>query len=480
MYYIKLLRLPFAALVFIFPAAVFSFVVALIYGESRTYAVFAVSAVTAVLLSVPACFSIKRNPPKIHIRDGFFVVTFTWIFLAFFGAIPYFFQSEGFTFTDSVFESACAFATSGSTINNVEILPHALLFWRSISHWIGGMGIILLTVALLPLLGVGGFQLVKAESSGPEKEKITPKIRAAAKMLWCFYCMLTLFAFALYAAGGMNVFDALCHAFTTLATGGISTKNNGLAYYNSGYLNMICALFMLLAAVNFNLYYKIMRGNIREVIYNSELRGYIGIFIAASALITISAYPQYGSAGAAIHDAVFQVSSFLSTSGSVITDYSRWPPLAQAVLFLLMFTGGCSGSTAGGIKIIRHIVLYKQMANEMRRMIYPRGVFSIQLDHKVGRKDVVYGVAGFISLYISIVAITTLVTAGAGFDILTSLSAALAVLGNVGSGFGSIGPGCSYSIFPDYIKWFYIVVMIAGRLELWTMILLFRREYWRS
>jgi trk system potassium uptake protein TrkH len=341
------------------------------------------------------------------------------------------------------------------------------------------MGIVLLTVALLPLLGIGGFQLIKAEAPGPEKEKITPKITVTAKILWLAYCVLTLFLFGLYLLGGMGWFDALCHGLTTMASGGVSTRNGGIASFHSPFIEGVSTVFMLLTAINFNLYFRLLRGKFRDIAANTELRVYLGIFFVAAAALTLSLIPVYGSPGAALRYASYQAASILSTTGSAITDYEQWPGLARMVLFILMFIGGCSGSTAGGLKVIRHAVLWKQMGNMLRRTLHPRGVFSIQLNKRVGRKDVIYGVAGFFCLYLMVVAATALVTAASGADVFSAFSAALSITGNVGVGFGAVGPAHNYRAFPDHIKWLFSFVMIAGRLELWTVFLLFRPLYWR-
>jgi trk system potassium uptake protein TrkH len=385
------------------------------------------------------------------------------------------------SYCDAIFESSCGFATTGmTTFTNVEALPHSLLLWRSMSHWIGGMGIILLTVALMPLLGVGGFQLVKAETSGLEKERLTPKITAAAKVLWGVYCVFTLILVLLYRLGGMGWFDAVCHAFTVISTGGVSTKNMGFAFYDSAFIDWVTVVFMLLGALNFNMYYRIIRGKFSDLAHNTESRVYALIFIAAALVIGVSLIPRYGSFGSALRLGSFQAASILTTTGSTRADYTAWPPVAQGMLFCLMFIGGCSGSTAGGIKVIRITVLFKQTWNELRRILYPQGVFSIQLNRKVGRKDVVYGVAGFVFLYFAIVTVTTLVTAASGFDVLSSFSAALSVTGNIGTGFGAVRPFNTYSAFPDHLKLFYSLVMIAGRLELWTVFVLLTPEYWKG
>jgi trk system potassium uptake protein TrkH len=277
----------------------------------------------------------------------------------------------------------------------------------------------------------------------------------------------------------MSFFDAICHAFTTMASGGVSTRNAGLAYYNSAFIDGTAAVFMLLAGLNFNLYYRLLRGKIKDVLTNTEGRAYLLIFSISAGVITLVLTPVYGSVGTALRYAAYHAASILSTTGSAIVDYESWPIIARGILFCLMFIGGCSGSTAGGIKVIRHVVLWKQAGNELRRSIYPRGVFSVQLNRKVGRKDVVYGVAGFAALYCLIIAAVTLITAASGTDVFSSFSTALSVTGNVGVGFGAIGPEKNYAGFADHLKWIYSFVMIAGRLELWTVFILFTPEFWR-
>ena len=457
-----------------------SLVAAFITGETAMVRAFLFPLVAGIILILPAALFINRSPPNLRARDGFLLVFLTWIFSSIAGSIPYYLSPLNMKFYDAIFESTCGFATTGATtLSDVEALPRSLLLWRSTSHWAGGMGIILLTVALLPLLGVGGFQLIKAEVPGPEKDKFTPRITAAAKILWGVYCIFTVILALLYRLGGMEWFDAVCHSFTIMATGGVSTKNAGFGYYNSPFIDWVTVIFMLLGALNFNMYYRISRGKFRDLLQNTESRVYFFIFVIAALVISLILIPQYGSFGEALRFGSFQTASILTTTGNARIDYSTWPPLAQAVLFCLMFIGGCSGSTAGGIKVIRHTVLFKQAWNELRRILYPKGVFSIQLNKKVGRKDVVYGVAGFVFLYFMIVGTTTLITAAAGFDLFSSFSAALSVTGNIGTGFGAVGPNHDFSVFPPHLKLFFSLVMIAGRLELWTVFVLFTPEYWK-
>jgi trk system potassium uptake protein TrkH len=449
-------------------------------GDAVMIRAFALPMLAAASLALPGFLSLRNKKMNLNAGDGFLLVFVTWVLAGFLGAVPFYLAGKGISFTDSLFESACALATTGGTvINDIEALPRPLLLWRSCAHWSGGMGIVLISVALMPLLGIGGFQLIKAEVPGPEKEKITPKISVTAKLLWLAYGVLTALLFFLYRMGGMDSFDAVCHSLTTIASGGVSTRNRGLAYFDSPFIDGVSTVFMLLAGINFNLYYRLMRKEFRDIRNNTELRVYLAIFFAAAGIITVSLIPVYGSAPAALRYASYQAASILSTTGAAVTNYEAWPGIAQMTIFTLMLIGGCSGSTAGGVKVIRHAVLWKQMGNEMRRNLFPKGVFSVQINKRVGRRDVVYGAAAFVFLYGMVVLATTLITAASGTDIFSSFSAALSVTGNVGVGFGAIGPARNYSGFPDHVKWLYSLVMTAGRLELWTVFVLFTPAYRR-
>jgi len=458
-----------------------SLVAALVLKEYVIVRAFLIPISIGLIVALPSALLIRKTPLSIRPRDGFLLVFLVWILSSLVGSLPYYFSQLNMTVCDSIFESSCGFATTGATtLSDIEIMPKPLLLWRSMSHWAGGMGIILLTVALMPLLGVGGFQLVKAETPGPEKDKLTPRINAAAKVLWLFYCAFTVVLAVLYKLGGMEWFDAVCHSFAIMATGGVSTKNAGFAFYNSAFIDWVTVIFMIFAALNFNLYYRIIQGKFSDFAHNTEVKAFFLILIVAAVIITLNLIPQYGSFADALRFGSFQAVSILTTTGNARTDFTLWPSLAQTILLFLMVIGGCSGSTAGGVKVIRHTVLFKQAWNELRRIIYPQGVFSIQLNQKVGRKDVVYGVAGFVFIYFLIAAITTLITAAAGFDIFSSFSASLSIISNTGVGFGVVGPFKNFSMFPGYLKLLYSLVMIAGRLELWTVLVLFTPEYWKG
>lgn len=456
-------------------------VTALVLGESATIRAFLIPLVIGIVLVLPIAFYNPKMPMGIRPRDGFLLVFMSWILASVIGGLPYYLSGLDLHFSDAIFESTCGFtATGATTFTDVESLPRSILLWRSMTHWAGGMGIVLLTVALLPLLGVGGFQLIKAEIPGPEKDsKITPRVTEMAKVLWGVYCIFSLILILLYRLGGMKWFDAVCNSFTIIATGGPSTKNSGFSFYHSPFIDWVTMIFMIFGALNFNLYYRIVRGKFRDFFDNTEIRAFFAILVIGTIIISLAILPKYGSLKEALRMGAFQTTSYLSSTGISLTDYTAWPPLAQGVLFCLMFVGGCSASTAGGIKVIRWTVLFKQAFNEMRRILYPQGVFSIRLNRKVGRKDVVYGVAGFIFLYFVITAFTTLVTAAAGYDLFSSFVTALSMIGNIGSGFGIVSPGHSYSTFPGYIKLLYSLVMIIGRLELWGFFVLLTPEYWR-
>jgi trk system potassium uptake protein TrkH len=449
-------------------------------GDADSFRAFAWPIGASALAAAAAFWLGRRTPIRLTARDGFLLVALAWVAAAFFGAVPYLLSGAIPNLADAFFETMSGLTTTGASIlADVEALPRAVHFWRGMTHWLGGMGIVLLTVALLPLLGVGGFQLVKAETPGPEKDKILPTITATAKILWLIYVGLTALQTVLLMAGGMDWFDAVYHSFASMATGGFSTRNKSVGYYDSAWIDYVCGVFMFLAGGNFSLYYRVLKGKWRDLVTNTEMRVYLGIVLAATLAIALSILPQYGSFAQAWRFSFFQVSSIVTTTGFVTADFDQWHGLAKFVLLILMFIGGCSGSTAGGIKVIRHVVLAKQAGNEMRRMIYPRGVFAIRLNGKVGRKDVVYGVAGFVFVYLALVFVVSLVVASTNASLMTSLSAALATLGNIGPGFDAVGPTLNYSLFPDYVKWTLAFAMFAGRLELWTVFLLFKPEFWR-
>jgi len=455
----------------------------LAYGEISTLSAFYLPMAATILIAVVVLLltsRIQRN--RFSYRDAFFFVSVSWIGASLLGAMPFVISGYIPRIADAFFETMSGFTTTGATIlTEIESLPKSILFWRSLTHWLGGMGIVVLIVAIFPMLGMGGFQVVKAEMPGPSVDRITPKITGTAKILWFIYMGLTVLETALLMLGGMSFFDALTHTFGTLATGGFSPKNPSVGFYQSGYIDAVITVFMLMAGINFNLYFRLLSGKISDLVQNTELKAYLLIFFIATALMTLDLSLHGGmTPRSGLRYASFQAATILTTTGFVTADYSLWPSLSQGVLFILMFIGGCAGSTGGGVKVVRIVILLKQGLNEMRRLIHPRGVFTIRINKKGGRKDIVYAVSGFVFLYAAALLLTTLVVAGAGNDIATSISTALVTLGNIGPGFGKIGPVFNYAFLPEGVKWYLSFIMMAGRLELFTVLILFMPGFWKK
>lgn len=458
-----------------------SLVWAFVDGETGTvraflFPVVAVGVLAAVILTVT-----RRDERGVSTRDGFLMVTLGWLAVSVFGALPFYLSGAIPGFVDAFFETMSGFTTTGASIlTEIESLPRSMLFWRSLTHWLGGMGIIVLTVAIFPILGIGGLQLLKAEAPGPRVDKLTPKVTETAKILWASYLLLSLAETILLLLGGLNLFDALTHTFGTMATGGFSPKNASVGHYDSAYVDAVITLFMVLAGVNFVMYHKIVTRRYASIVRDTEFRVYISIFVVVTAITTIGLLPYYGTVSQSARYASFQVASILTTTGYATGDFAAWPYIPQIMLFLLMFIGGSSGSTGGGIKVVRIVTMIKQGWNEMRYLVYPRGVFTIRLSGERLRKDIVYAITGFVMLYMVLLLVTMVIVAAAGNDILTALSTALATLGNIGPGFGRIGPTLNYAFFPAWLKAYLAVIMMLGRLEIYTVLVLFTARYWRD
>lgn len=415
-------------------------------------------------------------------RDGFLLVTLSWVLAAFFGALPFYISGSMASLTDAFFESMSGFTTTGASIlTDIESLPKPILFWRSLTHWLGGMGIVVLIVAIFQFLGGGGLHLLKAETPGPTVDKITPRITEMAKILWGAYVVLTLVEIILLMIGGMDLFEASTHTFGTMATGGFSPKAKSAGHYSSPFIHWVITVFMLLAGINFILYYRLVTGKLKNIFRNTELKVYLSIFFIATVVIAFSLYGNvFSSLSKSLRFAGFQAASILTTTGFSIDNFSQWPLLARMTLFTLMFIGGCSGSTGGGIKVIRIITLFKLGINEMKYLLHPRGIFDIKIEGNTVKKNILYAVSGFFFLYIFLLLAISLVVASGGNNILTSFSTALVTLGNIGPGFGRIGPALNYAFYPDYIKWTLSFAMMAGRLELFTVLVLFTPLFWKK
>ena len=474
-------RLIFIILAIVGLSLVFPILTALSCGELSVIPSFAAPLGVSVLIGVIFYFAGKKTKINFSIRNVFAFVALAWISISVFGSVPLLLSGVIPNFYDALFESVSGFSTTGATIlSDVESIPRSINFWRCQMHWLGGMGIIALTVALLPLLGVGSFQLIKAESTGPEKGQITPKMANTAKTLWLLYVGFTVAHAIALKICGMDVIDSICHAFSTLGTGGFSSKNASIGAYNSLAIEIVCTVFMFLAGVNFSLYFYVITGKFDEVKKNSELKAYISLFLICIGMITLVLVPHYGSFAKALRYSSFQVASVMTTTGYATDDFTTWPYAAQFFIFLLFFTGGCSGSTSGGFKIIRWVVLKKQAKNEMLKMLHPHGVFTISLNDKPGRKDLVFNVAAFAFVYFMLVMISTMISTFCGLDIFTSFTASLSMTGSVGPAFGKLNPSQNFGIIPPFLKYWYCFVMIAGRLELYNLIIFLFPDYWKK
>lgn len=475
------IRLHIILLAIISVSMIIPLVCAIAYNESAAAKAFALPFCVCFIAGIIFLIAGRKQKMTLSARSGFAVVALCWITASFLGAVPFVLSGTIPSVTDAFFESVSGFTTTGATIlADVENLPRSINVWRTEMHWLGGMGIVALTVALFPVLGVGGFQLIKAETTGPEKGKITSKITDTAKILWFIYLGFTAAQTVFLMIAGMDFIDALSYSFSTLGTGGFATKNASIGAYNSAAVDWICTVFMLFAGISFSLYYRLILGKGKELLHNTELKAYIGIVAAAVCIVTAAVLPQYKTVVQSLRYASFQVASFITTTGFSTADYAQWAPAAQMVLFLLMFVGGCSGSTSGNIKVVRWVVLAKQMTNETNRMLHPHGVFSIRLNGRAGRKDIVYSVSAFIFLYLMLVLITAIIASFDGADLLTSFSTALTLVGNIGVGFGKIGSGGNFQFFSAAVKWWFCFAMIAGRLELYTMFVFFFPSFWKK
>ena len=341
------------------------------------------------------------------------------------------------------------------------------------------MGIVALTVALLPLLGVGGFQLIKAETTGPDKGKVTSKITNTAKALWLIYFSMTALLFVLLKVAGMDFIDALSHAFSTLGTGGFSTRNASIASFNSPLIEWIITVFMFFAGINFSLFFYLVIGKFKEIKNNSEFKVYVSLSVIIIALVTLILLPSFKNFSDALRIGAFQVFSILSTTGFSTMDFTLWVPAAQFLIFILFFIGGCSGSTSGGIKVVRWIVFQKQVHNELLRMLHPHGIFTVRLNQKPGRKDIVFNVASFMMCYAVLVVLVTFCGTFANLDVFSAFTGALSMVGNVGPGFGQLCPSNNLGFLPAALKWIYMFAMLAGRLEIYTMIMFFVPDFWK-
>ena len=415
-------------------------------------------------------------------REGYVIVAASWALVSAFGALPFVFHGAIPSYTDAFFETISGFTTTGaSVLNNIEQIPRGLLFWRSMTHWLGGMGIIVLSLAVLPLLGVGGSQLFDAEATGPVKDKIHPQIAGTAKRLWGIYVALTLVLTILLMLGGMTFFDSLCHAFSTIATGGFSTKQNSIAFYSSPYIQYVLIFFMFLAGTNFSLHYHALHGRPRNYFRDEEFRWYLVITLGLTVFVFFMILMNDAQANTekSFRDSAFQVVSIISSTGFITADYEKWSSYSSYVFFIMLFFGASAGSTTGGIKIVRLLLLAKNGILELKRLIHPRAVVPVRINGRMVPQNIINNILAFFMLYMLAFVIGSLVMSFTGLDLDSAMGAVAATLGCIGPGIGKVGPVHNFAEITDFGKWVLSFLMLLGRLELFTILVLFSPSFWK-
>ncbi|UCD77749.1 MAG: TrkH family potassium uptake protein [Desulfobacterales bacterium] len=461
---------------------IFPLIVGLYYRDSSVIPLLESMGVTSLAGLILYLIFRKHKVEVINQREGMAIVAVGWTAVGFFGAIPFYLGDGAFTFTDAFFESVSGFTTTGASIlTDIESVSKGLLFWRSFIQWLGGMGIIVLSVAILPFLGVGGMQLYKAEVPTPVPDKLKPRIRDTAMILWQVYALISLLQVVLLMLGGMSLFDALCHTFTTMPTGGFSTRNASIAHYDSVYFDCVIIFFMLLAGINFSLHYQMLRGKTLVFWQDSECRFFLGVVVLLIFAVSLDVFKTvYDTIGEALRYGAFQVVSIVTTTGYATADYEQWPAMSQLILLLCMFIGASAGSTGGGMKCLRIMLCFKYCYKELFSLVHPRAVSHIKIGGKTVPDDVMRSVLGFMALYVGLFAISSVVLAGTGVDFTTSFGAVAASIGNIGPGFGMVGPVENYAGIPTLGKWLLAWCMLLGRLEIFTVIILVVPEFWRK
>ncbi|PYV41797.1 MAG: potassium transporter [Acidobacteria bacterium] len=434
---------------------------------------------------VGASLYVLFPPPatELSLREAFLLVSVVWISVSAFGGLPFYFSSHFATFTDAFFEAASGFTTTGATVlADVEVLPKALQFWRCFSHWLGGMGIVLLGIAIFPLLGLGGMELYRAEFPGAKSEKLKPRIIETVLALWKIYFALTVAQYVALRLAGMSPFESVCHTFSTIGTGGFSTRTSSIAAFNSPIIEYILIVFMLLAGLNFTLHYRLwVEWRPKGFFLDLELRFYLLVLTVSTGTIFLSLIWQSGYAPSlALRNALFQVASIMTTTGFITDNFENWKPLPQLILLALMFIGGCTASTAGGLKASRILLLSKVVGREFKRMVERRAVFAIRFGNQVIPESVIQNLLNLVYLSFLVNFVACLLLAAAGIDVLTSISAVAATMFNVGPGLGQVGPSSHYGHLPALAKWVLTGCMLGGRLEFYIFLVILTPAFWRK
>ena len=453
--------------------------VSALYGEWDMVGVFAGVIAFAVICSQ---FLLIKKPENSHMRarEGFFAVAMTWVVLACVGALPFYFSGYFHGYIDCVFEAMSGFTTTGSTIlTEIESLPRGLLFWRSFTHWVGGMGVLVFMLGLMPNMDPSSVQLMKAESPGPSPGKLVPKLKDTAQILYAIYFAMTLIEVILLCMAGMPLYDSVIHAMGTAGTGGFSNMNLSVGAYNSVSADVIITIFMLLFGVNFNLYYMILRRQWSGVWENEELKMYLGIVGVSILVIAVNIFPMYGSVGQSLRYSSFQVATIITTTGYATADFNLWPTLSKNILVLLMVIGACAGSTGGGIKVSRFLILLKTIKKEVSRILHPNLIKSVKMEKRTVPDAVVRNVLVFFFAYMTIMAVSILLVSLDGYDLVTTVTSVFATMGNIGPGLELVGPVGNFAMFSGFSKIVLTFCMLAGRLEIFPVLIIFSPMVWK-
>ena len=456
-----------------------------LYGDENVGAILDSALITAVVGTLSALIGGKPKR-QYGIREGYIIVGLVWIVFSFFGMLPFLISGGIPDVTNAFFETMSGFTTTGASIlTDIEAMSHGLLFWRSIIQWLGGMGIVVLSLAILPLFGAG-MQLYQAEVPGPTYDRLQPRIKDTARRLWGIYLIFTVVEAILLKVAGMDLFDAICHSLTTMATGGYSTKQDSIAFWSSPWIHYIIIFFMLLAGTNFSLLYMIMvKRNFKRIASDDEFRIYISLILIFTLIITFglavsSDATGLGAVESEFRTSLFQVVSIITTTGFATTDFMLWKPILWMLLLVIMFTGASAGSTSGGVKLIRIVVVAKNMFYEFRRLIHPKAIMPVRVNKHVVSEKIINNIHAFVTVYVFVLIVSTLVLILSGMDVMESFSAALTSISNVGPGLGKIGPAGNFADIPTFSKWFLAFLMLVGRLEFFTILLIFSPAFWRK
>lgn len=443
---------------------------------------FVVTAAITLLAGLAMLLAGKGADKQFNRRDGIVIVSVSWVVVSVFGSLPYYLSGYIPDATNAFFETMSGFTSTGSTIlDDIEALPHGLLFWRSLTQWIGGLGIVFFTLAVLPVFGTGGVQLFAAEASGLTHDKVHPRIGVTAKWIWSIYIGLTGIIAVLLWLGGMNVFDSACHSFATAATGGFSTKQASIAYYNSPYIEYVISVFMAVSGINFTLLLLLTKGKFGKFFRDTELRWYLFSVTFVTLFITVGLHTGSTlTVEESFRKAFFQVASLHTSTGFTTADYMQWKPLLWGVLLVLMLIGACAGGTSGGIKCIRMVILAKMARNEFKRIIHPNAVLPVRINKQVAPPNMISSVLAFIFVYLAIIVVSSLVMMGLGIGVPESVGTVVSSIGNMGPGLGLTGPAYSWNNLPDAAKWLSSFLMLLGRLELFTVLVLLTRSFWKK